>query len=90
MLTLKGGGAQSELWCQIVSGVFGIPYRTTHRDAAYGAALIAGVSQGWWPTWHSVPALNDPIDESGLADVEILSDRYARYSAVVDTLTPDS
>ncbi|HEY6686685.1 MAG TPA: FGGY family carbohydrate kinase [Propionibacteriaceae bacterium] len=90
VLTLKGGGAQSELWCRIVSGVFGLPYRTTRRDAAYGAAMTAGVSVGWWPSWQSVPALNDPIDESGLADVAILSDRYARYCAVVDALTPDS
>jgi xylulokinase len=90
VLTLKGGGARNELWCRIVSGVFGIPYRTTHRDAAYGAAMTAGVSRGWWPNWQSVPALNDPINESGLADVEILSDRYRRYCAVVDALTPDS
>jgi xylulokinase len=90
VLTLKGGGAQSELWCRIVSGVFGVPYRTTHRDAAYGAAMTAGVSQGWWPGWQSVPALNDSINESGLADVEVLNDRYTRYCAVVDALTPDS
>ena len=90
VLTLKGGGAQNELWCQIVSGVFGIPDRTTHRDAAYGAAITAGVSQGWWPDWSSVPGLNDPINESGLPDVDILNDRYTRYCAVVDTLTPDS
>ncbi len=75
VLTLKGGGAQNELWCQIVSGVLGIPYRTTQRDAAYGAAMTAGVSQGWWSGWQSVPALTDPINESGLADVEILNDR---------------
>jgi xylulokinase len=90
VLTLKGGGAQNELWCRIVSGVFGVPYRTTHRDAAYGAALTAGVSQGWWPNWKSVPGLNDPINESGLADVDVLNDRYGRYCAVVDALTPDS
>jgi xylulokinase len=90
VLTLKGGGARSELWCRIVSGVFGLPYRTTHRDAAYGAAMTAGVSVGWWPSWQAVPALNDPIDESGLADVAILSDRFARYCAIVDALTPDS
>ena len=90
VLTLKGGGAQNELWCQIVSGVFGIPYRTTHRDAAYGAAITAGVSQGWWPDWNSVPGLNDPINESGLPDVDILNDRYTRYCAVVDALTPGS
>ena len=90
VLTLKGGGAKNELWCQIVSGVFGIPYRTTDRDAAYGAAMTAGVSQGWWQNWQSVPALSDPINESGLADIDILNDRYARYCTVVDALTPDS
>src|SRR4029453_1061080 len=73
VLTLKGGGAQNELWCRIVSGVFGIPYRTTDRDAAYGAALIAGLSQGWWPDWQSVPGLSGPINESGLGDAEVLA-----------------
>jgi xylulokinase len=90
VLTLKGGGARNELWCRIVSGVFGIPYRTTHRNAAYGAALIAGVSSGWWPGWQAVPSLSDQINESGLADAEFLNDRYARYHTIVDVLTPDS
>lgn len=90
VLTLKGGGARNELWCRIVSGVFGIPYRTTNRDAAYGAALTAGVSSGWWSSWQSVPSLNDQINESGLADVDVLNDCYASYRTVVDALTPDS
>jgi xylulokinase len=88
VLTLKGGGAQNELWCRIISGVFGIPYRTTHRDAAYGAALTAGVSQGWWPNWHSVPDLTDQPKESGLTDLDVVNDCYARYCTVVDALTP--
>jgi sugar (pentulose or hexulose) kinase len=88
VLTLKGGGARNELWCQIISGVFGIPYRTTHRDAAYGAALTAGVSSGWWPDWQSVPGLSGQINESGLIDAEVLGERYARYRTVVDALTP--
>ena len=88
VLTLKGGGARNELWCRIISAVFGIPYRTTHRDAAYGAALTAGVFSGWWPDWHSVPELSGQINESGLADREVLSDHYARYRTVVDALTP--
>jgi xylulokinase len=89
VLTLKGGGAQNELWCQIVSGVFGIPYRTTDRDAAYGAALTAGLSQGWWPDWQSVPGLSGLINESGLGDAEVLADRYGRYCTVVEALTQD-
>ena len=89
VLTLKGGGARNQLWCRIVSAVFGIPYRTTDRDAAYGAALTAGVSQGWWPSWRSVPGLSDQTNESGLVDVEVLNDHYNRYCAVVELLTPD-
>jgi xylulokinase len=89
VLTLKGGGAQNELWCQIVSGVFGIPYRTTDRDAAYGVALTAGLSQGWWPDWQSVPGLSGLINESGLGDAEVLADRYGRYCTVVEALTQD-
>jgi xylulokinase len=89
VLTLKGGGAQNELWCRIVSGVFGIPYRTTDRDAAYGAALTAGLSRGWWPDWQSVPGLSGPINESGLGDAEVLADRYWRYCLVVEALAQD-
>jgi xylulokinase len=89
VLTLKGGGAKNELWCRIVSAVFGIPYRTTDRDAAYGAALTAGLSQGWWPDWQSMPGLSGPANESGLGDAEVLADRYGRYCAVVEALTQD-
>jgi xylulokinase len=87
VITLKGGGARSRLWCGIVSSVFGRPYRTTHRDAAYGAALTAGVSQRWWPDWRSVPGLNDEVHESGLAAADVMNHRYARYCAVVDALS---
>jgi xylulokinase len=86
-ITLKGGGARSELWCSIVSGVFGLPYRTTHRDAAYGAALTAGISQRWWPNWRSVPGLNDDVHEFGLAAADLMNHRYAQYCAVVDALS---
>ena len=88
VITLKGGGARSPLWCGIVSSVFGLPYRTTHRDAAYGAAMTAGISQRWWPDWRSVPGLNDDAHESGLAAADVMNDRYPRYCAVVDALSP--
>jgi xylulokinase len=86
VITLKGGGARSELWCDIVSSVFNVPYRTTHRDAAYGAALIAGISQRWWADWRSVPGLDGDVHESGLAYAGEMNDRYAQYCRVVDAL----
>jgi len=46
-IRLIGGGAQSDLWTQIISDVFG---RTVVRpagcDASFGAALLAGVGVG--------------------------------------------
>jgi xylulokinase len=86
VITLKGGGARSELWCSIVSSVFGVPYRTTRRDAAYGVAMVAGISQRWWEDWRSVPDLDDHVHESGLAYTSVMNDRYARYCDVVDAL----
>jgi xylulokinase len=52
---IAGGGAQSEVWRQIISDVLGMPLVTVNstEGAAYGAALLAGVSAGWWP---DVPA----------------------------------
>lgn len=43
-----GGGARSDLWCQMQADVFGVPVRRTAREGAatYGAALLAGVAAG--------------------------------------------
>jgi xylulokinase len=46
-----GGGAKSEIWCQILADVLG---RSVHvvaapgDAAARGAAIIAGVGLGWY------------------------------------------
>ena len=44
----SGGGARSELWLEIVASVLGIPIERTavEEGAAYGAALLGGVSSG--------------------------------------------
>ena len=45
---VSGGGARSALWLKIVSSVLGLPLQRTAVDegAAYGAALLAGVTDG--------------------------------------------
>lgn len=46
-IRLIGGGAQSDLWTQIVSDVFARPIvRPAGCDASFGAALLAGVGAG--------------------------------------------
>jgi len=50
--TLLGGGSRSGLWSQIVCDVLGRPLRRPAMDdAAYGAALLAGVGLGVYGGW---------------------------------------
>lgn len=49
---VSGGGARSPLWRQILADILGSELVTvnTTEGAAYGAALLAGVGAGIWPT----------------------------------------
>jgi xylulokinase len=49
---ISGGGAKSLLWQQILADVFESELVTvnTTEGAAYGAALLAGVGSGHWPS----------------------------------------
>jgi xylulokinase len=51
-IRLGGGGARSKLWRQIQADVYGRVVKTVEAEegAAYGAALLAGVGAGAWPT----------------------------------------
>ncbi len=46
----SGGGMRSRLWRQILADVLETPLDSvnTTEGPAYGAALLAGVGQGWW------------------------------------------
>jgi xylulokinase len=50
-LRVSGGGAQSQIWRQIIADVIGSPLVTTNstEGAAYGAALLASVGAGVFP-----------------------------------------
>src|SRR5439155_26075085 len=49
---VSGGAARSELWLQIVASILGIPLERprVEEGAAFGAALLAGVAGGAFPT----------------------------------------
>lgn len=49
---LGGGGARGPLWRQIQADVYGHPVEilTAEEGGAFGAALLAGVGMGAWPT----------------------------------------
>lgn len=49
---IAGGGAKSDLWRQIIADVLALPLVTVNstEGAAFGAALLAGVGAGFWPS----------------------------------------
>jgi xylulokinase len=51
-IRLGGGGARSPLWQQIQADIYGMPVELIEADegGAYGAALLAGVGIGNWPS----------------------------------------
>jgi xylulokinase len=80
---LGGGGARSPLWREIQANVYGHPVETVRADegAAYGAALLAGVGAGLWP---SVDEACDRLVKSSVAatpDSGIVATMNHRYEA---------
>ncbi len=86
-----GGGARSSLWRQIQADVYGHAVETVHADegAAYGAALLAGVGAGLWPT---VDEACDRLVHSSVAaspnpaTVTVMNERYDAYRRVYPAL----
>jgi xylulokinase len=54
-MRVGGGGARSPLWRQIQADIYGMPVEVlaAEEGAAYGAALLAGVGVGVWPSVDS-------------------------------------
>jgi xylulokinase len=71
---LGGGGARSPLWRQIQADVYGRAVETVEAEegAAYGAALLAGVGGGAWPT----------VDDACVAVVHVANRFEPERSAV--------
>jgi xylulokinase len=89
---LGGGGSRSPLWRQIQADVYGQPVDTTADEgAAYGAAILAGVGIGLWPT---VDAACDALVRGVTVTkpqpevVTAMNDRYHAYSRIYPALRP--
>jgi xylulokinase len=83
----SGGGARSRLWLEIVASVLGLPLELTEVEegSAYGAALLAGVSNGVFTDAGEAVARCvrvrervEPID----AWADAYDEGYARYRAL--------
>jgi xylulokinase len=89
-IRLGGGGSRSALWRQIQADVYGQPVDTTADEgAAYGAAILAGVGIGLWPTVDAAcdalvrgAAVTKPRPEV----VTAMNHRYDAYSRIYPAL----
>lgn len=90
-IRLGGGGARSELWRQIQADIYGRGVETVEAEegAAFGAALLAGVSAG---AWASVDEASDAVVriagrvEPNAESVRLLDRQYAGFKAIYPAL----
>jgi xylulokinase len=88
---LGGGGARSALWRQIQADVYGCPVGVLEAEegAAFGAALLAGVGAGVWPSVDGACAQAVRVasrTEPDSASADLLNHQYAAYRAVYPAL----
>jgi xylulokinase len=90
LVRLGGGGSRSALWRQIQADVYGQPVDiTADEGAAYGAAILAAVGTGLWPT---VDAACDALVRSASITmpqpdvVSAMHDQYAAYARLYPAL----
>jgi xylulokinase len=88
---LGGGGARSKLWRQIQADVYGHDAEIVEAEegAAYGAALLAGVGTGVWPTVDAACAAVVRVKHHVAVDPaasRVLHDRYAAFRQLYPAL----
>lgn len=89
----SGGGAQSALWRQILADVLDCALVTVNvtEGAAYGAALLAGVGVGFWPSvdaaCEAVVRITDHISPQQ-KNVAVYDRLYKIYHGLYDALKP--
>jgi xylulokinase len=88
---LGGGGARSPLWRQIQADIYGCEVETVvaEEGAAYGVAVLAGVSAGAWPTVDAACAAivktKDKVSPEATS-AALLDRQYQNYRALYPAL----
>ncbi len=88
---ISGGGARSNLWCQIVADVLGIAVSRLRENPgpAYGAALLAGVGGGNFSSVEEAAAGRDQVDRTFEPRIEcqsVYQEGYRRYRELYSRL----
>ena len=79
-----GGGARSDLWCQIIADITGkqVVRANTTEAAALGAGILAVYGAGWYPDIHQASQVMSHISTELFQPDPI---RYKFYSQIVST-----
>ncbi|PYS81932.1 MAG: xylulokinase [Acidobacteria bacterium] len=90
-IRLGGGGARSALWRQIQADVYGRAVETVEAEegAAYGAALLAGVGAGAWPSVDAACEAVVRVASATEPDADVsrlLARQYGRFRALYPAL----
>ena len=87
-MVVSEGGAQSDLWRQIVADVFGVPvaYQKTSRGAPEGNCVAVGVTTGVYKDYTVARdwVKNDTINEPNMANHEIYMELFDIYKKVYE------
>lgn len=88
-----GGGTRSPLWRQILADVLNVELVTvnTSEGGAFGAALLAGVGAGAWPSVEAACAATVQITGSTqpiAENVAVYARQYALYKGLYTALSP--
>ena len=91
-LYLIGGGAESQLWSQIVCDAIGRKLsKPVVQSAAYGAAILAGIATGLFDGWEDAlkaRPLRTKVLRPDAASRQLYEDNFAAYRAVTRALQP--
>ncbi len=90
---IAGGGAKSALWRRIVASVLNVEIATVNstEGAAFGAALLAGVGEGAWPSVDAACEATIMVtsgDQPEGAWTAAYEAAYPRYQGLYPALKP--
>ncbi len=86
-ISINGGGAKSQLWCEIIANVLNarVVKLNANEGPSYGAAILAAVGSGLFPSvkeaCDAFIKVTDSIEPSKVA-VELYNYKYQKYKAI--------
>ncbi len=90
-ITINGGGARSEIWCQIIADILNVTVKKVNSNdgPAYGAGILAAVGYGLFTNVEQ--ACSSFIKETSIIypkeeNLKLYDEKYARYKELYPSL----